>query len=126
MVIEELVKTVLSELREISKTETVVGEPITMGKVVIVPVSKVSVGFGVGGGKRDAKNGQGEATGGGMSIEPVAFFVVRDEKVELVTVKKDGVGLGKVIDLVPQLFEKVKGYKEKKDQTSEEEKKGKK
>lgn len=123
MVIEELVKTVLTELRAITKTETVVGDPITMDKVTIVPVSKISVGFGAGGGRQDTKNG-GEATGGGVSIEPVAFFVVRDDKVELITVKKEDVGFGRVMELVPQIFEKVKGYKEKKAKAAEDEKDG--
>jgi len=59
MVIEDLVKTVLSELREITKTETVVGEPIKVGKTTILPVSRISVGFGVGGGRSDKKSGMG-------------------------------------------------------------------
>ncbi|MBN2030938.1 sporulation protein [bacterium] len=116
MVIEELVKTVLSELREMVKTETVVGEPLKVAGVTIVPVSKISVGFGVGGGKGQSKEGTGEATGGGASIEPVAFFVVRGEKVELITVKKEDAGWGKIINLVPQIIDTVKGMKEKSDQ----------
>ena len=119
MVIEDLVKTVLSELREITKTETVVGEPIKVGKTTILPVSRISVGFGVGGGRSDKKSGMGEGTGGGVSIEPLAFFVVRDEKVELVTIKKEDIGLGKVIDLVPQIVEKVKNFKEKRGRSSQ-------
>jgi uncharacterized spore protein YtfJ len=111
MVIEELVKTVLSELRAITKTETVVGKPIEVGDTTLVPVSKISVGFGVGGGKKNSKDGQGEATGGGISIEPVAFFVVREGKVDLVSVKKEDIGLGKFIELVPQIVEKVKDLK---------------
>lgn len=119
MVIEDLVKTVLSELREITKTETVVGEPIKVGKTTILPVSRISVGFGVGGGSSEKKSGRGEGTGGGVSIEPVAFFVVRDEKVELVTIKKEEIGLGKVIDLVPQIVEKVKDFKEKRSSSAQ-------
>ncbi|UCE07847.1 MAG: sporulation protein [bacterium] len=123
MVIEELVKTVLSELKEIVKTETVVGEPIKVAGVTIVPVSKISVGFGAGGGKGRSKEGTGEATGGGASIEPVAFFVVRGEKVELITVQKEEVGWGKMIDLVPQIIDKVKGMKEKSNQKDSKERK---
>jgi sporulation protein YtfJ len=117
MVIEALVKTVLSELRQITKTETVVGDAITVGETTIVPVSKISVGFAAGGGKKGTKNGGGEGTGGGATIEPLAFFVVRGEKVDLVTIKKEDVGLGKVIDLVPQIIEKVKDYREKKEKS---------
>ena len=113
MVIEELVKTVLSQLRQMVKTETVVGEPLKVAGVTIVPVSKISVGFGAGGGKGHSKEGAGEATGGGASIEPVAFFVVRDEKVDLITIQKEETGWGKIIDLVPQVMDKVKSMKEK-------------
>ncbi|MCJ7812161.1 sporulation protein [bacterium] len=125
MVIEELVKTVLSELKEIVKTETVVGEPLQISGVTIVPVSKISVGFGVGGGKGQSKEGVGEATGGGASIEPVAFFVVRGEKVELITVQKNEAGWGKMIELVPQIIDKVKDMKEKRDRKRAKEGKGK-
>lgn len=118
MIIEDLVKTVLSELREIAKTKTVVGEPLNLGKTTIVPVSKLTLGFAVGGGSKDPKSGTGEGTGGGATIEPVAFFVVRGEKVDLVTIKKEDIGLGKFIDLVPQIVEKVKDLKEKKERSS--------
>lgn len=126
MVIEDLVKTVLTELRAITKTKTVVGEPLKLGETTIVPVSKISLGFAAGGGMKDAKNGKGEGTGGGATIEPVAFFVVRGDKVDLVTIKKEDVGLGKFIDLVPQIVEKVKDFKQKKTEPSEKPKKDKK
>ena len=126
MVIEELVKTVLTELRAITKTKTVVGEPLKLGETTIVPVSKISLGFAAGGGMKDDKNGKGEGTGGGATIEPVAFFVVRGDKVDLVTIKKEDIGLGKFIDLVPQIVEKVKDFKQKKTEPSEKPKKDKK
>ena len=121
MVIEALVKTVLSELRQITKTENVVGDAISVGETTIVPVSKITVGFAVGGGKKDSKNGGGEGTGGGATIEPLAFFVVRGDKVDLVTIKKEDIGLSKFIDLVPQVVEKVKDYKRKGKQPSKSE-----
>lgn len=126
MVIEDLVKTVLTELRAITKTKTVVGEPLKLGETTIVPVSKISLGFAAGGGMKDSENGKGEGTGGGATIEPVAFFVVRGDKVDLVTIKKEDVGLGKFIDLVPQIVEKVKDFKQKKTEPSEKPKKDKK
>jgi sporulation protein YtfJ len=110
MVIETLVKTVLSELKQIVQTETVVGEPIQAGGVTVIPVSKVSVGFGVGGGKASEKNREGEGTGGGVLIEPVAFIVIRENKVELLAMKKENIGLGQVVDLIPQVLQKIKGF----------------
>jgi sporulation protein YtfJ len=125
MIIEALVKTVLSELKQITRTETVVGKAIEVGDTTIVPVSKITIGFAVGGGKKNSKNGGGEGTGGGATIEPLAFFVVRGDKVDIVTIKKEDIGLGKIIDLVPQIVEKVKDYREKKGKASGKSEKGK-
>jgi sporulation protein YtfJ len=118
MVIEELVKTVLSELKQITQTETVIGEPITAGGVTVIPVSKVSVGFGIGGGKAGEKNREGEGTGGGVMIEPVAFIVIREKNVELLSMKKENTGLGQVIDLIPEVVQKIKEYQESKTRAS--------
>jgi sporulation protein YtfJ len=118
MVIETLVKTVLSELKQITQTETVVGEPIKAGGVTIIPVSKVSVGFGIGGAKIHEKNREGEGTGGGVLIEPVAFIAIRENKVELLSMKKESVGLGQVIDLIPEVIEKLKSFQTKKSKES--------
>lgn len=126
MVIEALVKTVLSELKQITQTETVVGDPITAGGVTVIPVSKVSVGFGIGGGKAQEKNREGEGTGGGVMIEPVAFIVIRDKKAELLSMKKENMGLGQVIDLIPEVVQKIKDYQEKKTRVSKPGKKSKK
>lgn len=111
MMIEKLVDTVLSRLKDICKTETVIGKPLKLEDITIIPVSKLSVGFGAGGGLKKNENGKGEASGGGASIEPVAFFVVREKKVELVTIKNDGTGLSKFLDLVPKIMDSVKDLK---------------
>jgi sporulation protein YtfJ len=118
MVIETLVKTVLSELKQITQNETVVGEPIQAGGVTLVPVSRVSVGFGAGGAKSDEKNREGEGTGGGVLIEPVAFIAIRENKVELFSMKKESVGLAQVIDLIPEVIEKLKSFQTKKSKES--------
>ena len=118
MVIEEIVKTVLTQLRETVKTETVVGNPIITKEATIVPVSRVSIGFGIGGGKFNNKGQGGEATGVGMTIEPVAFIVVWKEKVELILVRKEEPGIGRIIELIPEIAEKIKGMTSKKDSKS--------
>ncbi len=115
MVIEALVETVLAKLREVAQTETVIGKPITVKNITLVPVSRVSIGFGAGGGKQERDGKGGECTGGGMSIEPLAFVVIRDEKVELVSMKGEESTIAKVIDLIPDVVEKVKDFRSKKE-----------
>lgn len=124
--INEMVKNLLEELKEIVRTETVVGQPIQAGDSTVIPVSKVVFGFGGGGGtgqteKKDAGGGTG--IGGGASIEPLAFIVITEGKSQLLSVKeKGGITPGKVVDLLPEIIEQLKGFKSKKGKEKESEK----
>ena len=124
-VVENLIAVVMGELRQIAKTETVVGEPVTVGDTVIVPVSKISFGFGAGGGGDEEKGGGGSGTGGGVSIEPLAFVVITGGKPQLLSIKGKEVKWSKILELVPDLVSKFGGAK-KKEEGKEEEKKKKK
>jgi len=120
MQLESILKNVLTELREMVQTETVIGKPIHAGDSVVVPVSKVSVGFGGGGGTRGEKNREdknnGTALGGGATIEPVAFIVITNGKAQLLslTAKEGNFNWGKVVDLIPDLVAQVKDMTQKK------------
>ena len=122
MVIEDLAKTVLDELRETVKTETVIGNPIHVDDTTIIPVSKVSIGFAAGGGEGDdpgtKKKGFGRGTGGGASVEPIGFVVIKGDKVKLLTFKKKSSDLDKIFKLVPDVMSLFK--KDKKDKKKEE------
>ena len=50
MAVSELIKNVMNELETLMQTKTVVGDPISAGDYTVIPVSKVSFGFGAGGG----------------------------------------------------------------------------
>lgn len=118
MHIDNLVGSVLSQIREMIKTETVVGDPITVQDVVLIPVSRVSLGFGAFGGKTENQQGDGEGTGGGVVVDPIAFIAIRGDQVSLITVREEATGVGKIIDMIPGVIDKVKGMKEKKAKSS--------
>ena len=88
---EDLMKSLLEQLKVIATTETIVGEPFKAGEISIIPVSKVSMGIGVG---------------GGVKVEPIAFLVVKDHSVSLLNVGK-GKGLDALYEKVPELIDKV-------------------
>ena len=115
MSVENLITTMMQEFREIVKTETVVGKPMVLGETVIVPVSKISFGFGAGGGKDGAKNEGGSGTGGGGSVEPVAFIVVQKGKVQLLPLEDKRMSIGKVLALAPDILKKVREFREKRE-----------
>ncbi|NLB62524.1 MAG: sporulation protein [Fibrobacter sp.] len=101
MSLESLAETLLEKLRYIAQAETVVGKPVQTGEVTIIPVSRVSLGFGLGGnqGKIDAN-----ASGGGARVDPVAFLVIHGEEVKVLPVAKESGLMQKVYELVPELI----------------------
>ena len=118
--INEVLQTTMGKIREMVDANTIVGQPIvTQDGVTLIPVSQLSFGFASGGsdfGKTQgvAKNFGGGA-GGGVSITPVSFLVVKDGSVRVLPVMPPPPGtLGRVVDLVPDMFDKVTGYIDRK------------
>lgn len=118
----------LSNIKEIIDVNTVVGQPVpTTGGTVIIPVSKVAMGFASGGVDYAGKNAQpaqksanfGGGGGTGVTLTPVGFLVTKaDGTVEYLPVSAPGPSNGapapdkidKVVDLVersPQIVEKI-------------------
>ena len=114
MSLENIIKTVLQEFKEIAKTETVVGKPIAFEEMVIVPVSKISFGFGAGGGKGD-KTDSGAGTGGGGSVEPVGFIVIHKGKAQVMPLQESEMSIGKLLGMAPDVIKKVKEFREKRE-----------
>lgn len=104
-VAEEMMKSLLEQLKIIATTETIVGAPFLAGDISIIPVSRVSMGIGVGGGGQ-APGSEGVGGGGGVKVEPIAFLVVKDHGVSLLNVGR-GKGMEALYEKVPDLIEKV-------------------
>ncbi|MFA7577436.1 MAG: spore germination protein GerW family protein [Candidatus Muiribacteriota bacterium] len=105
MAFDNVVKTLIDELKNSIQTQTVVGEPIVAGNVTIIPVSKVSFGFAAGGGEKKKLPGFGAGTGGGASIEPVAFIAITGDDVRVLPVQKGGKWVDKLLD--PENYEQL-------------------
>jgi sporulation protein YtfJ len=115
MGLEDVMKEVTSELERLVSAKTVVGEPVIAGDKTILPITKVSFGFGSGGGegsKNNVESGFGGGGGGGAKIEPVAFLVISDEGVRLMTLSGNN-DLGKLLDAIPGVYEKIRAVKGK-------------
>jgi uncharacterized spore protein YtfJ len=120
----ELLQGIIGELKVIAKSETVVGEPVTAGDRTVIPVTRISVGFGAGGGEegKDDKGARyGGGGGGGAVIDPVAFLVLERDKVSLLTAKKKG-SFERIIESAPDVLAALKTLASKKSQSDDEEK----
>jgi uncharacterized spore protein YtfJ len=120
MSLAEVIKTALDQMQYIAKTETVIGEPINVGNVTLIPVSRVSIGFAAGGAGKDDKASAGAGTGGGISVIPVAFISVKDDRVQVHPVSPSDPFLNKIIAMAPDAAKKVSQFFSKKDESDKE------
>jgi uncharacterized spore protein YtfJ len=110
--LEELSLSIISQLKEIAASDTVIGKQVTVGGKSVVPVTRVTVGFGVGGGEGAAgnnKSGFGGGGGGGVRVEPVGFIIIEEDNVSfLPTTRSKYEGL---IAAIPDIVTKLKDLK---------------
>ena len=113
--IESLMMTTMSSIQDMVDVNTIIGEPIeTMGGITIIPISKVCFGFAAGGSEFNTNNKYSQApklpfgggSGAGVKISPVAFLVVKDGTIKLLTVEANK-PLDKLVDALPDLVNKV-------------------
>ncbi|MEW5803593.1 MAG: GerW family sporulation protein [bacterium] len=87
----ETLTTLLKEFQKYGATENVIGKEMRIGDVSIVPVTRLTLGVGAGGGVNDKKGEEkGSGGGGGLKIEPVAFLVIQKDRVSLLSMGKKG------------------------------------
>lgn len=90
-------------------TKTVVGEPTTIGETIIVPFVDVSFGMGAGNVAQEKKDGGAGGLSGKMT--PSAVLVISNGTSKLVNIKNQD-SIGKIIDMIPDIVNKVAAKKE--------------
>lgn len=115
----------MGKVREMVDANTIVGQPITSDGVTLIPISKVSFGFGGGGGDYMPKAGTEKSLtaglGAGVKITPVAFLVVKEGTVRVLPVAVPAATtLDRLVEMVPDAVDKVSSFFSKKsDQSTE-------
>ena len=119
--INDMMAETIQKIRETVDANTVVGEPIRAGDVVLIPVSRISFGFATGasefGGKAPKAPGDnpfGGGGGAGVKVDPVCFLAVSGSSVKVLPVEMPPLtGVDKVVDMIPDAVTKISGIIEK-------------
>ena len=115
----DMMATTMAKIRDMVDVNTVVGSPIVAGDgVTLIPVTKVTVGYGSGGSDFATKNypanrdnAFGGGAGAGINITPIAFLVIRGENVRLIPVAEPAsTSVDRIIEMVPDLLEKAENF----------------
>ena len=104
-----VVNSLLDGMEGFLSSKTVVGEPVVVGDTILIPFVDVSFGVGAGTFRGDKKdNGAGGLTG---KMTPTAVLVVQNNSTRVVSIKNQDT-VTKIIDLVPEIMNKITAKKE--------------
>jgi sporulation protein YtfJ len=111
--IESMMASTMQKIREMADVNTIIGDPInTPDGTTIIPISKISYGFGAGGSdfpsKKTDENLFGGGSGAGITLSPVAILTVKDGEVKLLQVEPFHSSVDKAIEMIPGMFDKIK------------------
>lgn len=120
--VSELMTETIQKIKEAVDANTVMGEPITAGEVTLIPVSKISLGFGTGGSemagnapKCCGENPFGGGGGAGLKVVPVCFLVITGTTVRVLPVEAaPETSLDRIVDMIPDVVSKLTSLVEEK------------
>ena len=118
--IQSLMETTFDTIKGSIDANTIIGDPIQTDTTVVVPISKVTIGFGIGGGeyskgydkekeKREEKSDNNFEGGsaGAISIQPVAFVVVENGETRLMSLDNSINMVDNILAVTPKVIEKI-------------------
>ena len=112
-----MMETSMDKIRQMVDSNTIVGEPITTPDgVTLIPVSRLSYGFGCGGGDYGKnKENSGAGCGAGVRVEPMAFLVVKGGVTRMLPVGTPAITtVDRIVEMVPQVMDRVESFLDRK------------
>jgi len=119
--VQQIIEQVTNSLGDVAQSDVVVGAPLEVGGVTLVPISRVSAGFGGAGGEGEGDMpssgkkkvegtgaGRGGGSAGGAVVRPVAVAVFGADGVEILPIAEKQGKLAKLLDQIPDLIERFK------------------
>ncbi len=115
--IESIMNVTLENLKAMVDADTIIGSPVVVGEVTLIPVSKVSFGLATGGSdfpSKSASNLFGGGGGAGVTVTPIAFISVSGTNIKMLQINADQSPVNKLIDQGPEIVQRLKEMFEKK------------
>lgn len=116
--LEGLLNVSLGNIKSMVDSNSIIGEPIvTPDGTTIIPVSKVSFGFASGGSDfptASTKDMFGGGSGGGVTIQPIAFLVIKGESVRMIQLADKNNIPERLANMVPDAIDSISSLINKK------------
>ena len=107
--VSQNIDVLFTKLESFLKTETVIGDPITVGETTIVPIISVTFGCGTGagrGGDKEGSDGSGSGLGVGARVTPNAVVVIRKDDVKILPISGKN-NISNFLEIVPDIVSKI-------------------
>ena len=111
-----MLESTITKIREMLDANSVVGQPMVVDGVTIIPISKISVGLGGGGSDYVSKhptneNPFGGGVGAGAKVTPVAFLVIKDGNTRMIPVPVPAnTTVDRALEMVPDTLDKIADF----------------
>ncbi len=109
--IKGIMDTTMDKLHAMVDADTIIGTPVNVGMITLIPVSKVSFGLATGGSDFPSKTQSsvfGGGGGAGVSISPVAFIAINGDNIKMMPIYNEPSAVERAITMTPELVEKVR------------------
>lgn len=109
--IKDVMNSAMENLKPLIDSNVIIGEVIRGDGCEIIPITKVTLGFVSGGGeyyselkeiRKETEYPFSGGSGGGVSIKPIGFLVIKKDKVELIKIEQNG-AIEKLIEAIPEV-----------------------
>ena len=116
--LQDVMGVTMDKVKGMIDADSIIGKPINLDDgTIIIPVNRVSYGFASGGSDLPSKQ-TGNFAGAGITMEPVAFLVIKNDSVRVMQINAHPGTVDKLVDSFPDMVDKVSGLvKGKKDET---------
>ena len=117
--ISEMLTSSMEKIQRMVDVNTIIGKPINVGDgTTIIPISKVHIGMGGGGSDFATKNALaakkdpfGGGLGAGVSIDPVAFLVIKGDSIRMLPVAEPAsTTADRLLEQAPDLIDKLADF----------------
>ena len=118
--ISDLMTETMSKIKEMVDVNTIIGSPIVVADgTTVIPVSKVSFGFGAGGSEFAAKHAAsgsplafGGGSGAGVTVSPVCFLVIgKDGSANILGINAQASDtVDRLVEMIPGAINKVSNF----------------
>ena len=123
--LKDIMSGTVDNIKSMANVDTIIGDPVDLGDgIKAIPVSKVSYGLASGGSdipSAKAKDIFGGGGGAGVTVSPVAFLIVQNGNVKIMSVDSHPTSLDKAMELIPDLFDRIASLAKKKKEGEEDE-----